>query len=348
MSRAIFASNDFKRLVAALTRFPSVGSFAASELINLTVADGHATATSFGVVMSKMRIRAEGELALVGMDERLVNNFASVCPDNAKVLLLADKEIKLRCKNKEAIIPITKGQHHKLRPLVDVDYFDVTETIAKRLSYLTNIAFSDASRPELCCVMMDNGHAMAINQKAAAMLVCPSNVRVAVPLPLARVMSKGDTLWMGKEETVLKSQGAYHAMPSPVAAQQNFPVKTILGYDKATYTSIATCKGNVLAQAIIECDTVLGQIARTEVTLELNIGEKIELAARSGGARFRTVIAPKSVKEECQLKLPMQEVMSASSFLTDETVLIGRGKHNEVFFKFKDGFVLFPSFKDKK
>jgi hypothetical protein len=343
--------SDFRELITAVSRFPTIGSFAGSEMISLATNSGKLVASSFGVVLSKASVAVEGELTHIAIDERVIVPFASMCPDVAKVTIeLADKKVTIRYKNKEIFVPFAAGVEHKTTPVKNVDGIAITDDLDKKINYLANLAFSDSSRPELCCVMLADKKIAACSPKVVALLTCQSKYdKIAIPLPLAREIKKDDTLYPGEKETLLKSGIGRHYMPSPVAAQSNFPLDTIVGFKKLIANPAIECNGQKLMTTIAECYSVLGSVARTEIPLHFSLVKgKLELIAENGGARFRAAITIKAAHvDSYEFVLPMEEMQQAAPLLP-ETLHISKGKNNETFLSFDDGWLMLPSYQESK
>lgn len=351
MSKAIFVGKEFKSLISAVTRYPSIGSFAGAELINLRVGKNIAIATTSGVALSKAKIHAEGELPLIGIGIRELSAFAGICHDTAKVYIeIKEKQLSIKSKGREIVLPLADGHINKL-PEIAGDGIVITKEIADRISYLAQIAYNDTAKAELNCVMLTAaGQAIAVNQKAIASLKCGAinEGKVALPILLAKGLSKGDTVYPGVKETVVKSGIGVYCAPSPVQAQKSFPVEAVQRYGETKRDILATLEGAKLAAAVVECNAILGQITRTEVVVTLLIGtDKLEVLAENGSVKFRAVVPLLSGKQETELKVPIEEMLHASVFLGKQTT-IAKGKNEEVFMSFAAGWTMFPRWRQGK
>lgn len=340
---------DLKSLIRAVMRFPSVGSFAGSELVSLQVKNGWAIASTFGVILSKARVPAEGELELVAGDERALEPFIGGCSDTVKVVIEADEKVlKIRGGKRDSTIARCKGTDHQLPKLKDVggvEQFTVSKEIAQKVGYLAEVAYSDASKPEICAVMLaGDGRAMAVNQKCIASLKLQNNGvgRVAIPLPLAKILTEGDQVYVSPKETMIRSKGpAWYVMPSPVIAQKSFPVDSVTKFEKVGKEPVLTCRGDLLALAIQDCNACLSGISRTEIVITFESGNGLELTAENGGTRFhRTVRA--AVSKQATMKVPLEELLHLIPFMQDELQLSVGTKNGETFLSFKDGWAMLP------
>jgi hypothetical protein len=356
VSRASVAGKDLKALVTALTRFPSIGAFAGSELIHFRVGKGFLQASSMGVVISRARIQAKGQTPCVAVDSRALGNFTSGFPDNCRVTIDVDENSLAFSHNDRQIkTALIVGQQHSIPKMMGVEgviEVDVTAEIAERVGYLAGIAYNDNSRPEVNCVLLaGDGRAMAMNQKAVAVLKCHNggvSSRVALPVPLAQVLVAGDMVWAGPKETVVRSGICRYCMPTPTKAQKSFPVESIDQFAKTEREVVCTCNGQQLKDCVSECSSILSQLARTEVVVSLTIGPgKLELFAKNAGVEYRGAVGLKTSKLETDLTVPLEEMTHIAQFLPDE-VTLSRGKNGETFVSCKDGWAMVPRFKPGK
>jgi hypothetical protein len=301
--------------------------------------------------MSRASVKVEGELPLLGLDERPVVGFSSIVRDEGVVTIRTEEtEVVFRTGKKTVTIPRKIGVTHKLTPVDEAQVLEITEEIAERVKYLAGIAFTDASRPELCCVMLAGGKGMACNQKAVAVFNCeqPGGIKgTAIPLALAKMLALGDRLYPGKGETTLKSGMGTYIMPAPVRAQKDFPIALLPGLAKTAVQGTVKVRADKLMAAVRECDACLGSISRTEIVLNVNTlesGEGIEITAQNGGARYQGIVGTKGVGK-LMLKISLEELMPLVDFISkQDTVEISAGKkNNEAFLRFSSGWVMYPS-----
>jgi hypothetical protein len=352
MDKAIFSGHLFKVLIAAVQKFPSIGSFAGSEVVNISVADGKATATTFGTVLSRARVEAEGTLKLIGINERDISSFASICTDTAKVTITpSEKSIVLKSRNREINTPVMEAQQYKMPTLKDTPSIPITKAIAGRVGYLAGVAFNDMSRPELCCVMLTStGQAVACDQKTLAVLSA-SKVKhgnTAIPVTLAKALQVDDVLYIGSKETVLKSGIALYSMPSPIQAQKDFPLAQITEVGKQARTEVTAVDGEKLALVISECAVCLA--SRTEVVASITVAEgKIVLTAKNGGTVFSAPLSPLGVpSQDTVFRVPLDGIQHVLPFLTGK-ILLSSGRHGELFLGLEDaGWIMFPAWETRK
>lgn len=344
---AKIAGVDFKALIAAVTKHPTAGSFMDSDMVNLQVKDGKAIASTFGVVLSKAFVAAEGEIPLLKIDDRSIGPFAKdVCSSKSDVYIeILEKGVKFRTRNRDITTALAEGNTHKITP-TNGNGISITEETSKRIGYLSEIAMKDTSRPELCAVLLAEGKAVAANQKSIAVLTCNIQTeKTALPIPLARSLLKGDLIYPGAKETIIKSGIARYAMPAPVKAQAEFPLAFVNKIALVERKTLAKCSGAKLAEALNECSLCLGNISRSEIVVKLDFKEgKLEISALNGGVKFRRVFKVVTTLDGV-LKLPLGEAMQALPLLQEKDLTIGIGKNSETFFGFDSGWMLFPSWR---
>lgn len=350
--KVVLLGKDFKELIAAATRFPAgAGSFAGSELVHLSATGGTLVAVMAGLVLAKARTAVEGDLPLCAMDERLAGSFAPLCPDTAKVYIWIDgSEIKITCRNREVKTPMRPGVVHRFPSLKDAEPIKISKEVAGKASFLSDIAYNDASKAELCCVFLTTaGEAMACSQKVAAVFkVPPVPSNFALSLLLSKSLKLGDLLYIFKKEMVLRSGTSIYSVPCPVKAQNEFPLKTVRQFGKAESTAVATYDGIKLAAAISETLSCMGQVARTEVQAHVNISkEKLEIVARNSTAGYRTSIKPLAFEQEETLRVPLDALSAVTPFMEGK-VQIAKGKSGEFILQLESGWALFPSWSEPK
>lgn len=345
---------DFKSLVSAVTRFPSVGGFGDSEMISFVVAAKGLVATASGLVLSQMRVafasNYTGSFAVSGKD---LASFASVCPDGSGTVKLevAETEVVLKCGPRELRSPLATAKKFPA-PVWDGLSVDVTKEVADGANYLADLAFGDTSRAELCCVMFtDRGEAMASDQRTLAVLRVPEfKTPVAVPVTLAKALAVGDRLHVGTKDTVLKRVDATYSMPTLVKAQKGFPLGRIREIAKKPRKAIATVDGAKLAAAVGECATALA--ARTEIVSTVTVsGAKVVLEAKNGGAKYTqtfSAIASKGASAtDTSFKVPLDSVLRTVPFLTGH-VQLSQGQDGELILSLEGGWVQFSAWKEQK
>src|SRR5215471_15842810 len=140
-------------------------------MVNIVVRNGHAVCSHLGVVLARASLPIEGDLPLIAVDERLIVPFASQHSDAAKIIIESnEKEISIRARGRKINARFKEGTEQPI-PKIDTEGIPITPMLAERVGYLAEVAFSDASRPDLCCVMvLPDGRAMACNSRAIVVL----------------------------------------------------------------------------------------------------------------------------------------------------------------------------------
>jgi hypothetical protein len=350
MSEAIINGGTFKALIDAVQRFPGVGSFVGSDLINLQLVGKELVASTYGIVISRSVVEGAGVLPLIAVDERALSPFSALCTGKSDVTIkVTDKTVQFRTRSREITSVNTTGTNHVIPSITGVNPLHISEQVATKISYLAQIAMNDASRPDLCCVMLCDGEIMACDQKAVAVLKCalPSVARTALPLPIAKEIRKGDQLYTGTKHTVLHSGIGQYAMPSPIRAQKEFPTDRLKKLAEVVKTPVALVSGDKFKEALEECSACLGNIARNEVVVQLSFqGSKLELSAKNGGIKFRRIV-PVKEKTNAELNVPLEEAMNASALLAGKVITVSQGANGEAFLKVPDGWVMFPRYSAK-
>lgn len=348
MENCTLSGSDFKALVKAVSTFPTAaGAFVGSDLIHLQAGKGYLTAAVSGTVLSRGRVKAEGELSLVGVDRRIVENYMPVSGKRVRVSL-EEKKLFLRGR-RETSTETRDGTAYAAPSIKDVTQIKMDAVMAERLAYLSAIAFADVSQANLNCVYLANGKAIACDQKMVAVLNF-SRVKAgtAIPLPLARVVEPGNMLCVGERETVVKTEIVTHSMPSAIKAQKEFPIKAIWELEKgAGREPLASIEGERLASAVKDCSVCIGGLAKNEVVVNLrNADGKMQITARNGGADYRAQV-PMLDSKPFAFRATLDRLERATPFFTGKVVL-SEAAHGDLFVTVPDGWILFPAWTGKK
>jgi hypothetical protein len=346
--KVVMVGKDFKTLIGAMTRFTGVGSFGGSDLVNIRVSDGQATASMFGIVLSRATAFASGYCGLMALDGRLVESFANICSDVAKIIFYSDENsLVIRAGHREVIGASVVGHDHPVPDLTTMLVkLDVTKDIGRKIRYLSEVAYGDNSRPEVNCVMLSgNGRAMAANQKVIASVEVSYSQRVAIPLVLAKSLQTGESVYAGEKETVVTSGAAVYCMPAPIQAQNGFPVALIERHDSANRRVVASCMGSGLGRIIQECESCLGRIAKTDAIARILIKEdRIEFSSEVGNAKFRGNIKAAGSAVGTVLAAPLAELMHIVPMIDGCSVTLSVGGNGEMFIAFPGGWVMMASY----
>lgn len=352
--KAQIKASDFKALVDAVSKFPSIGGFSDSDTVNIAVADGVASVSIVGgVVSSFASIEATGMLPVIGLNDKLINGFANLCAGDSLVTIeVANKEIILRCKHERAVQPFKKGVIH-LPPdgatVEGVVKLPVTENIAAQMAYLASFAFGDQVQPELYCVYVHpSGHMLsfALSVGGVVKVAIKSKTGSAIPLPIAKELQKGDVLYAGTRQTVVQSGKSCYTMPTPVEASAKFPAQMLLNFGKIPRNVIVECSEAALADAARKFSVCLGSLSRDEIVVRATIKDgRFELFAENAGVRYSTSVRGAVCLVDAVFYLPLNDlskVMETSG--TDAQMTIAIGKANrEVFLVFEHSWIVFAA-----
>jgi hypothetical protein len=351
MARITVNGKDFKAIVSAATKFPILGGIAGSELVSLTAKNDILRASTLGTMLSQAKCVCVGTDVGFAIDIRLLTSFASVCSELNDVVIDVDQTITLKSKNKEITAPLIQAANHKMTPIKDLQYsckLELTGALANQLNFLSALAFSDSSRAELCCVMLTKVNAIACSQKAVAVLSSiKADDNTALPLPIAKSLAAGDIVYVGPNETILRSGLGTYAIPSPVKAQAEFPVAAISSMLQTKETPLFDVQGSLFAAALAEADKCLSAIARTEITISIDLQPNdIVISGENGGAKYKANL-PVSVLGTGKIHLPLVEISEASAFMDDTVLHVSSGANGETILKIGNAWFLFPAWTKK-
>jgi hypothetical protein len=346
---ATVSAVEFKSAIAAVTKFPSAGAFGGSEMVGVQVSKGQMTLSSQGVVLSQVTLDAQGDLELVGIDERALASFASVCRKK-DIVFEIDKGIATLSSGRVLKVATSVVSPHTLPDVKNVPTLEISSILAAKTAILAGVAYNDTSRPELTCVFLTtDGRAIAVDQKAFAVLSFGKTKmknHVALPLALAKALEAGTIVYPAVEQTVIKTGRAFHCMPSPVAAQKNFPLTLVdqCAAHKAKAETVATCNGKKFVEVLADANSCLNAVARTEIELQVRNGKKgIVFEGQNGGAMFRAVVPSTMSGLAFDLSLPLERVIAATRAFSDaKEVKLAVGPNGETFVICNDEWNLFP------
>ena len=328
---------------------PTIGSFAGSEMVMLSADKGKAKVASYGVALSRATIQCEGSIPLCAIEERALQSFAGLCPDDSKVgVTVTDKQVTLRCKKMDLDIPFKAGEVYEVVSTEGTVGLAIGEDVAKKTAYLSQLAFSDSSRPELCCVMLSGKKIISCSPKAFGVLSSGTDLvdRAPVPIPFAKELKEGDVLYAGKKTTVLVSGIGTYAIPTQIKALKDFPIAVIEKYGAAKRTSICALSGTKLGGMLTACSTILGGMAKTDVILSMETKEaRLHLSAQNGSARFHESIQLKKMDSAVSFSLPMDEMKAAIELLQGD-IGLQQGPGGEIFISLSaDEWLMLPPWK---
>lgn len=345
-TRVMVNGSDLKRLIGHVTRFPRASDD--EEVITLEAKHGKLTAKLAGLVTVSTKVDCKGVFKPFGLSVKALANFVSVIRDHVSVQILkAAKEVTFRAKAQEFSIPCADPVKCPAIKFMQDEKIVVDREMAKRLSYLTGVAFIDASRAELCCVMIAGKKAHAVNQKTSASMeiqVAQETALIPIPLVIAKELKRGDILYSGKKQLVLSSGGALYVTPSLAVAVKKFPVSMMRALAALPKTEVSTLDGSRMAKLIEQCNVCVGSAAKSDIVVEMQIADgRLLLKASNVGALYRGSIPVSAAHDSKVLHAPLADLMRAVPFLEDR-VALSVSHHGELFLVVRGGFIAFPAY----
>lgn len=344
---------QLKLLIGAVTMTANAGSIGGTDVVSLQMLPGKLRASMSNVILSRASVPASGELEqAIGLDEKPLSLFASQCQDGDQVELAVTNTVALlQAGKRELELPTREPNLFKLQVPEGSPKLTLTKLQAQQLQHLVNVAFDGSSRPELSCVFLHNGQAMACSQKVITVLSTDKEAKgavqdVAVAVGAARLSEEGVVVYAGQAETIVRRGIGYYGVPSPVEAQKSFPWEAILNMTVASRRDVAKCYGGKFAQAVKDC-MILEALVKTEAILQITATKgQLELEVKNGGARFKTSIpATVMATGEC-FKIPLTELSYVAQFIEGK-VMIGLGQSGETIISFDTGTSCFPAWSGK-
>jgi hypothetical protein len=342
--QAVVAGKDFRDLTKAIGRFPGWQV----PIVNVSVSDGKLTATQMGMATAKVVVPAGGRLPWTGVDARVMDGIAALCTDTSKVILTRDEsQISLKCLGREEKTAATEARADvKIPSVKDLTGIEISEEIAPRVAYLAEVAHSDTSRVELCCVMMTaTGELIACSPKIIAVMKGQKmSENIAVPLMLAKVLITGDVLYLGPKVTIVKTAIAAYSMAAPVRAQIDFPIGKIVEFGKSKTSDVASMDGGKFVAALEDCKSCLSRLAPVDVIVDLAVSEsEVQLSAASGPTVFKASIPLTKHKQMGTFRAPMAELVALLPFMADG-VRMAKGEKEDLFLRVDAGWIWFPAY----
>lgn len=342
----------FRSLVGAVTRFPSVGDFGDSGLVWMTASNERLTACAVGIVYSHVvEPCSEAQMPVMGVDRRVLESFVGLCRASSVSITWTDTTVKFRSGKQDVSTAYKSRDALPVANRAETQPIKVTGALADVTRYLSDVAFADNSRPELCCVMLTgDGNAIAANQKVLGVFQVPklSADHVAVPLALAKVLQEGDGLSLGTKDVTLMRGTASYSMSRPLKAQKEFPIDKIVSYGQQKRTKIAVCVGSQLAGKLEDCSTCLSALSKLEVIGEIAItGGELVVAGSNGQTRFHASMKTLSSEGDATFRIPMTEIKHALPFM-QQNVTLSSGEHGDLLMGLPNGWILFPAWKETK
>lgn len=318
-------AKNFRDLIAAVLKFPPSAQVAASEIVHVAVTKGRARASIAGVVVTTASVMATArDLDAFSADYRSLSAYAALLPDaeDAHVeLTRKDNQVLLTCGEQKLALALTLGSVLP-KPKVPEPFFVATEETAKALKWLAGLAEKDEAKPDMCCVYLKDGAAMAGNQRCIAVMRTPGLPEETLPLPLSlcQVIEPGDKLAKAEGGLLLVSGCGVVQIPYMVQTLQ-FPVKIVERMEAAQGETFAECKVGMLSEAFKTSADCVARAPKTQayISMVCEKGGRIRVLGKSQTATFRTVILGE-VKKEGELILELPEAEEALSIFGDGVV----------------------------
>jgi len=178
------------------------------------------------------------------------------------------------------------------KPKVPEPFFTVTDASAKTLKWLASVAEHDESKPDMHCVFLKAGAAMAGNQKCIAVARTAGLPDVILPLPLqlCSVLEAGDKLSKADGGLLLTSGCGVSQIPFVTSSIQ-FPVAVVERLEAAAGDVYGHCKASVMASVFGESADCVARIPKSQAYLVMTFkAGKIQIKAQSQTASFRTLM----------------------------------------------------------
>lgn len=314
LQTAKVSAKGFKELIRDVLKFPPSASVAASEIVHFAISKGRARASVSGLTVSSATVMATSarDIDAFTADYRGLQAYAKLLPEDATVdveLSTKDKQVLMICGEEKLTLALTLGDVLP-KPKMPEPFFEATEETARALKWLASVAEKDETKPDMCCVYLKDGVAMAGNQKCIAVARTPGLPKETLPLPLSlcTVLEPGDKLARGNGGLMVQSGSAVIQVPFLVQSLQ-FPVDTVARLEDAKGDVYGTCKASDMVSVFKISADCVARIPKTEAYLVMSFkGEKINIRAQSQTAAFRTVLAGKTAKDgDLWIELPEGE-----------------------------------------
>ena len=325
-------AKNFKALIEAVLKFPPSAVVSASEIVHFSVTKGRARASVAGLVSSSATVIAAGETDAVTVDYRVIGPYAALCSNEFPVsveISKKTKEVCFACGDNKLTIPFTFGAVVPKLPL-GAELFKVEGDCAKTLRWLAGIAENDDAKPDMSCVYVRQGTAMAGNQRCIAVSKAPGlpTGEYALPLALCGVLQTGDLLTAVAGGLVLRSGCGVHSIPFQ-SETLKFPVRVVDRLSGSKATVFGTCVAKHLADAFKESADCVARIPKTEAVIELEFRDgRLHLHAFSGTAHYRTAFLGEQASDGILL-IPLPEAESAIGVFDKDKLTLKQLPKNE-------------------
>ena len=314
IQQAKVPSKNFRDLIRAVLKFPPSASVAASEVVHFSVNKGRARAHMAGVVVSTATVLGMHELDAFTADYRSLRAYAELLPEDATVdveISQKENQVRLVCGELKLTLAYTLGSVLP-KPKAPEPFMVVTEQTAKTLKWLASVAEKDESKPDMCCVYLKGGAAMAGNQKCISIVRTPGlpDIELPLPLQLCSVIEPGDKIAQVNGGLLLTSGCGISQVPYLVSSLK-FPVQVVERLEAAAGEEYGRCKASVMESVFKKSADCVARIPKVQAYLLMIFkAGKINIRATSQTAVFRTVMDGE-VKKEGDLWLELPEAEEA-------------------------------------
>jgi hypothetical protein len=312
--QAKIPAKNFRALIRGILKFRPSAAAPTSQIVNFSVNNGRARASiggGQGTVITTGAVLATREVEPFGAYYSHLESYANLLPDEGDVeLSRTDGDVLFLCGPKRRLkLALTPGIVIP-RPKVPEPFFVADEETAKMLKWLVSVAEKDETKPDMCCVYLRNGSAMAGNQKCIAVVKHERLPDVELPLPLAvcNVLEPGDKLARTDKGLLLVSGGCVSQIPYLIQTL-HFPVGTIDRLDNAKAENYGHSTGDAMRVVFKESADCVARVPGAQACVVLTFGKDgIQARAQSQNAAFRTVLDGTVEKDgELWLELPEAE-----------------------------------------
>jgi len=290
-------AKSFRALIGAVLKFPPSATVAASQVIHFGVSRGRARASIAGTIVSTASVVCGSALDDFSSDYRPLESFAELLPDDATLDIESsskESHVLFKCGGLDLKLPLTKGAVLP-RPKVPEPFFTATEETAKLLRWLASVAESDETKPDMHCVYLRHGAAIAGDQQCIVIINHKDLPDVDSPLPLCvcAQLKPGDKL-ANAENGLLVVSGCGVAQVPHLTQTLHFPLGVVDRLEAAKMSSYGRCDVAALRTVFKESSDCVARIPNVPACITLTFTDSgIHVLAKSDTASFHTSLSGK-------------------------------------------------------
>jgi|GEM_PF-4202879 len=320
------SAEKFKALISTVLKFPPSAVVSASEVIHFAVNMGRARVSVAGLVTGAAAVLATGETDAFTVDYRVLGSYAALCPVDGTVQLEVsrkEKEVRFTCGEHKLKVAFNFGSVIKKPQPGPTEILVVSDHFAKTIKWLASVAEKDEAKPDMCCVYLRNGSAMAGNQKciAVATLDGIADVECALPLNLCAVLEAGDKITKAVDGFIVVSGCGAFAVPFH-AASIKFPYQVVERLTSSDSHVFATCAASALSGALKESIDCVARVPKADAVVRADFADgKMSIRAMTGTAHYSTMVDA-DVKKTGGILVPLVEAGAAVSVFDGSEVAI--------------------------